>query len=103
MNFFIPRVGADRHQTTYDNITKIVKDQLGTVISERRVFSINYVHDKKKRRAEVGQLDPQMGRYEVAAIFESKPHIVFTRAIDGGKGLTMLVSSEEITDIEYFD
>lgn len=102
MKFFVPQSARREYQETYEGIRKSVKEQLRVQIAERKIFSIDYVHDKKKWRAEVGQLDPQQGRYEVIAIFQSKPHIVFTRAVDGANGLTILVNSDEITEVEDF-
>ena len=102
MKFFVPQSARREYQTTYDEIRKSVKEQLRVQIAERKIFSIDYVHDKKPWRAEVGQLDPQQGRYEVIAIFQSKPHIVFTRSPNGASGLTILVNSDEITEVEDF-
>ncbi len=103
MKFFVPQVTRSKAEENYEEIAKSVKDQLRLPITESRIFSINYVHDKKRCRAEVGKPEPQQGRYDVVAIFESKPYIVFTRGKDGAAGLTILVSNDEITDIEYFD
>jgi hypothetical protein len=103
MKFFVPQAQPSEYEATYQAICGVVKDQLRTPLSERRIFSLSYTHDKRRFRAEVGQLDPQQGRYEVLAIFESKPHIIFTRAQNGGHGVTILVSSDEVTAVEEFD
>jgi hypothetical protein len=103
MKFFVPQVKRSQHQATYDEIAKGVKEQLRVQITERKIFSLDFTKDKKKWHAEVGQLDPQQGRYEILAIFESKPHIIFTRTTTGTDGLTILVSNDEITGIEDFD
>jgi hypothetical protein len=102
MKFFVPQTEASEYETAYQGILRAVKDQMRMPITERRIFSISYVHDKKKFHADVGGLDPQQGRYEVLAILESKPHVIFTRAENGDPGLTMLVNSDEITDVEDF-
>ena len=102
MKFFVPRTKASEYGASYESIISVVKDQLRTPITERKIFSINYTHDKKRLRAEVGGLDPQMGRYEVCAIFESKPHIIFTRTEKGEPALTILVNSDEVTAVEDF-
>lgn len=103
MKFFVPQVPQAQYQTTYDGIAKSVKEQLRIPITGRKIFSLDYAQGKKKWHAEVGQLDPQQGRYEILAIFEAKPHIVFTRAPGGGQGLTILVSNDEITGVQDFD
>lgn len=102
MKFFIPRTKPREYEETYREITKQLKDQLRMPIAERRIFSVHYTHDKKKWCAEVGQLEEQEGRYEIVAIFESKPFIVFTRSEAGGQGVTILVNKDEITSIEEF-
>jgi hypothetical protein len=102
MKFFVPQTEVSEYETAYQGILRSVKDQMRMPITDRRIYSINYVHDKKKFRAKVGDLDPQQGRYEVVAILESKPHVIFTRAENGDPGLTMLVNSDEITEIEDF-
>jgi hypothetical protein len=102
MKFFVPQVAPGDFQATYEGIVKAVKDQLRIPIVERKIFSINYIHDKKPWRAEVGQLDPEHGRYKVVAIFEAKPYIVYTRALNGDQGITILVSGDEISAIEDF-
>jgi hypothetical protein len=103
MRFFVPHVSAAKTTDTYDNIVKSVKDQLRVTIATRKIFSISYVHDKKMLKAQVGKPDPQSGRYEVVAILEAKPYIVFTRGNDGGPGLNLLVSHDEITEVIDFD
>jgi hypothetical protein len=102
MKFFIPHVKTRQYEDTYEQITKLLKEQLRMPIADRRIFSLCYTHDKKKWYAEVGQLEEQEGRYEILAIFESKPFIVFTRLENGDHGLTILVNKDEITDIVDF-
>ena len=103
MKFFIPQVSEPQYGEVYDAIVKSVKEQMRLKIEPKKIFRLNYIHDKRKKVAQVGKPDPQGGRYEVYAIFEAKPFIVFTRGKDGGHGLTMLISNQEITEIEYFD
>jgi hypothetical protein len=100
---FIPQVPRTKYEETYEEIAKSVKEQMRTSITPRRIYSLDYVHDKKRCHAEVGMVDPQQGRYEVVAIFESKPYIVYTRSANGSHGLTILVSGDEITTIKDFD
>ncbi len=103
MKFFVPQASRSEYQSAYEGIAKAVKDQLRVAITDRRIFSIEFIQDKKNWRAEVGQPDPQQGRYEVIAIFESKPHIIFTKAADGSQGLTILISNDDITKVEDFE
>lgn len=103
MKFYVPHAkrghGADRRE----EIAKVIHDQLKIAMTPRRIQSIEYTHDKKKYRLEVGKPENQEHRYEVVAIFESKPFIVATRAKSGENGPTILVNADEITKIVDFD
>lgn len=103
MKFFIPHVSEAYYAQTYEGIIDAVKEQMRVPVTARKIYRLDYVHDKKQLRAEVGKLDPQQGRYEVFAILESRPYIVFTRLSNGGAGLTILVSNDEITEVVDFE
>lgn len=103
MKFFIPQVEPKKCNEVYDEMVKTVKDQMKMPISERKIYSISYVHEKKNWHAEVGQPDPQRGKYEVLAIFESKPFVIMTRSNAVETPLMMLVTPDEITDIKVFE
>lgn len=102
MEFFIPNTEKVGFESFYTDIIAKIKDQLKVVITSRKIFSISYTHDKKPCYAEVGKLE-RNGRYEILAIFEANPYIVFTKAKNGEQNLTILVSKEEITQIQDFD
>jgi ABC-type phosphate/phosphonate transport system substrate-binding protein len=103
MKFFIPDTKPADTQEAYQGIAKLLKEQLRMPITDRRIYSLSYTHDKRKWRAVVGEREEQEDRYDIVAIFEAKPYIVFTRAQNGGQGLTIMVNPDEITAIEYFD
>jgi len=103
LKFFVPHVSKADYARTYDGIIDAVKEQMRVPVTPRKIFRLDYVHDKKRLRAEVGKLDPQQGRYEVFAILESRPYVVFTRLSNGEAGLTMLVSNDEITEVVDFE
>lgn len=102
MKFTVPGAKPADAEAAYQAIIDEVKDQLRIPIGTRRIASIRYLHDKRRYLAKVGGLDPQQGRYQVVAILEAKPHIIYTRTEAGGQGLTMLVNSDEITEIIDF-
>jgi hypothetical protein len=103
MKFFVPQMKKSQAEASYQVLYDHLKDQLRMPIGTRRIFSIDYTHDKKPWHAEVGQLDQQEKRYEVAAIFESGVYIVFTRAKNGNPGPKILVSKDEVTDVQDFE
>lgn len=102
MQFFVPQFPPGEHEVVYAQLLDAVKDQMRMPITGRRIHAIKYVHDKKTLTARVGERDPQQGRFEVLAIFESKPYVLATRTPNGGTGVMILVDSNEITEVEEF-
>jgi hypothetical protein len=103
MKFFIPHVPEADYAQTYDGIIKSVKEQMRIPVAPRKIYRLEYTQGKKQFKAEVGRPDPQQGRYEIFAILEAKPYVVFTRLSDGGPGLTILVSSDDVTGVIDFE
>lgn len=102
MKFFVPQASPAEYEATYGAIKKLVTEQLKTPITPRRIRRIDYLHDKKTYHLQVGSLE-QQGRYEVLAILESKPYIIYTRTKSGQGGITILVNCDEVTAVEDFD
>lgn len=103
MQFFIPKIKKSEIETVYSQMIDVIKDQLRLSISARKIFSITYIRDKKEWHSEVGKLHQQNDRYEVVAIFESRPYVICTRGRDGANGVTILVNKEEITAVNDFE
>jgi hypothetical protein len=82
---------------------KTAREQLRTAITPKRIRSLKYVHDKRIVAIEVGAAHPAHPRYTILAIFESQPHIVVTQASTGQPGPTIIVASNEITELTEFD
>lgn len=101
MKFFIPQAKKSEFETKYQTIIEILKDQFRWPIVERKIFSLDYVHDKKSLSVEVGQELKQ--RYEVMAILESSSYLVFTRTPSGAAGVTLLVNKAEVESVVDFD
>jgi hypothetical protein len=103
MKFFVPDTSPKDCQSVYEDINKLLKDQLKTPITDRRIYNLSYRQDKKDWRLQVGELDQREARYQVQAIFESKPYIVVTKGRRGGIGPTILVDADDVTAVEEFD
>ncbi len=103
MKFFVPRTKPAKYQGAYENMAALLKDQLKATIGTERIYSLNYHQDKKDWRLQVGELEPRENRYEVLAIFESRPYIVFTRSRTSNAGTTILIDASDVTKVEYFD
>lgn len=102
VKYFIPQTKRRDHAAAYNVMVAAVKDQLGAVVGERKIFSISYMQEKKHRYAEVGKLDQQEGRYEIMAILDWNPYIVFTRTKAGKPGVMVLISKDDVTNIQDF-
>ncbi len=103
LRFFVPQAKRGDFEAVYQGIIAQVKDQLGWKISDRRIYSLRHLHDKREFLTEVGELEPHEHRYQVMAILESNAYIVFTRTTDGHSGTTILVDKTEalaVTDFE---
>jgi hypothetical protein len=104
MKFFVPQSKRGQSEPSYQNLFDLLKDQLRMPLTPRRIFSIDYTHDKKQWHAEVGKLEQQERRYEILAIFESAGvYIIVTQAKNGNPGVKILVSKDEVTDVKDFD
>ncbi len=101
--FFVPQTKAGQAEAVYNDLAAQVKSQLRWAITERRIFSLAYTHDKKARSIAVGQQERQEHHYEVAAIFESNVFVAVTRGPKGGLGVMMLINKDEVTSVVDFD
>jgi len=100
--FFIPQTHKAHQSAAYQTIIDGVKDQLGCKITDRRIYSLHYTHDKKNYSAVVGQLEEIEKHHKIIAILEANLYIVFTRAVRTRDILTILVNKDEVHTIEDF-
>lgn len=103
MKFFMPKIKKREAEAAYKDIATALKSQFRIPISDKRIFSLDYANNKKRWRAQVGQLEQQEGKYEIVAIFDAKPYIVYAQDAKGGPGLTIMVDRDEVTQVETFE
>ena len=103
MKFFVPQAAVKETEAVYAEALDALKKQLRWPITPRRIRRMSYMHDKRHHTLEVGQLDDQETRFVVLAIFESSQYIAYTRTPEGRPGVIILVSPEDVTEIEDFD
>ena len=79
---------------------------MGWKVSDRRIFSIAYVHNGKDSYAEVGKADPDIGE-TILVILESNSYLVCTQNRGVLRGMPLLVGKEgrygeayKVTDFE---
>ncbi len=103
MQFFMPRTSNAQSEIAYADIKRILLDQLGMPITERRIYSLSYASGKRVWRSQVGQIGQRERQYEVMAIFElAKVYIVYNKTPSGEAGPITLIDKEEVTSIEEF-
>lgn len=102
MKFFVPHTKAASYQKVYDGLAHGIKDQLKAEITARRVYAISYHQGKQELRLQVGEAVPGERRYQVMAIFESKPYLVQAWSKDGQQTITILIDPEQVTSVEDF-
>lgn len=103
MKFFVPNTKKREAEATYSNIVTALKSQFRIPIGDQRIYSLSYANNKKRWHAQVGELEQQEGKYEIVAIFDAKPYIVYAQDANGGPGLTIMVDRDEVTKVEQFD
>jgi hypothetical protein len=102
MQFFIPELThADRDIADVE-IRKYLSSLLRCEITDRKIFSLTYIHDKKTYHAEVGQKEELENNYQIVAIYEANVYIVCTQDGRRQPSHTILVNKDEVTVIEEF-
>jgi hypothetical protein len=102
MKFFVPGIVASQSEAAYEALFKTAREQLRVPITPKRIYRLEYVHDKRRITIQVGEFHPAHPRYIILAILESRPHIVITRTATAEPGPTIMVASNEITEIIEF-
>lgn len=107
MKFFLPFAkNAEQAEQVYSTFTANLKI-LGSKLDEKRIYSLEYVHNSIEEVAMVGGTSTFTGETVIAIISarESKLFYVFTpnRGLDPKDPGPFLVGENEIRDIKYFD
>lgn len=103
MKFFIPHTDDEKHaENVYEAIKKFAKESTGWNISDKKIFSIRYIHNGKEYYAEVGKKEGLEGE-EVIAILASNTYLVCTSNRGVVRGDPILVGFNEARNIVYFD
>ena len=103
MKFFIPDAKTpDMAEQIYNAIKSFAKDTLGWNVSDRRIYRIEYYHDGKYRKAEVGKVTDSNNE-TVIAILESNAYLVCTPNRGVLRGMPLLVGANEARWVEDFE
>jgi len=103
VKFFIP-YAKDKKQAkeVFQGIKKFAKKSIGWDVTDRRIFSLTYVYERKKYHSEVGKPDDRVNE-EVIAILESNTYLVCTQNRGVFRGEPVLVGKEEATRVIDFE
>jgi hypothetical protein len=109
VRFFIPQIPDEAEAENLRNASKLFCEQETLfLISERRIQKLRYVHERKERTAQVGEVHGRIGE-TVLLIFESstlvgaKVYLVCSPNRGVLRGGPMLVGQEEVLEIVDFD
>lgn len=102
MKFFVPDTADSLSEATYKALFTSAREQLRTSITPKRIYRLEYIHDKHQIAVQVGGTHPDHPHYTIVAILESQPHIVMTRTSAGQPGPTIMIASHEVTEVVEF-
>jgi hypothetical protein len=103
VEFFIPWTRTPEHaESVWGGTRRLVQENLGFEISERRIFRLRYVHEGETLTAEVGQEEPG-ATGPVLMIFDSNPYLVCTPHRGVFSGTPIPVERESVVEIVEFD
>ena len=71
MKFFLPVQEAKIAEESYQALKKIIENQTGWPISDRRYYEIHYRHNDRDLHARVGGPDPLNGEFSLRALSAS--------------------------------
>jgi hypothetical protein len=105
MKFFIPKAeSAEKAQALYEAIRTFLSEQGMGECSERRIFRLQWRHDGKPHRAEIGK-DTSINREVVFAILhrpEVKLYYVCTTNSGVLRGTPVLAAEATVTEVVDF-
>ena len=103
MKFFVPHAETkEKEETLYEGIKQFAKETLGWKVTDRRIFSIRYVHNGKEYYAEVGKTETAVHE-EVFAILESNAYLICTTNRGVFRGMPLLVGESDTYSVVDFE
>jgi hypothetical protein len=106
MKFFIPFAkDKEQEQDVYEGIRKFLSQELGAVLTDRKIFSLRYHHDGKSYYAEVGKNHALNGEPVIAILYEDMRKLYHVCTPNRGvlRDMSILVGSHEVEEVVNFD
>jgi len=103
VKFFIPAEdNPEKAEGLYQAIKKFAQQNMAWEITDRRIRSIRYRHERKDLVATVGEPEPRTGE-PVIAILESTTFLVCTPNRGVLRGMPIMVGKHEVFTSEDFE
>ena len=106
MRFFVPgEPDAAKAEGIYAAIKKFASQVTSADVSDRRIFRITFLEDRKTVQAEVGKRDPIDGMTVFAILEYGSFYLVCTlnRGVRSFKDGPLIVGKDEVSSAEVFD
>src|SRR5258707_9114019 len=106
MKFFLPAANdAAQAEQNYEGIRKFNADQMGAMLSPRRIYKVGGVHNGKRFEATVGHPFESLGEPVVAILLDTSRKCYFICTPNRGvlRGMPYLSGSNEIDSVEDFE
>ena len=105
MKFFIPLITDSKVAAeTLEGIKKIIVAQgMGDVITERRIFSIDFLHNSKEYHAEVGKKEQDTGETIFAIVESNNMYYIVTPNRGVFQGVPLYTGYNEVRCVTEFE
>ena len=106
MKFFLPLAhDASQERKIYGDLREFLTGELGAVLTDRRIFAINYRQDDRAYRIEVVTIHPDLGEIVDAILQDESMGVYYlcTRSHGVVRGHPIVVNVSDVESEELFD
>jgi len=104
MKFFIPNIPDPlKAEETYEAIREFNSGEMGTELSDKRIFSIDFLHNLKEYHAEVGKRDQDTGEVVFAILESDSLFYICTPNRGVVRGMPLLTGRNEVRLVTEFE
>lgn len=106
MKFFIPHArDASQERQIYADIREFLTTELGAALTERKIFSLTYLHDDQEYRAEIGERHPATGDIVDVILYDESIGVYYVCARSHGvvRGHPIVVNVANVESVVLFD
>jgi len=106
MKFFIPAAdNEEQEKKVYQSIKGHITSGAPGTISERMIFSLNYMHDGTNYQAEVGKAEKPNGELVIAILYDETRDLYHVCTPNRGvvRGGPIMVGAHDVLSVTDFD